>query len=191
MLLQWNPALRTPAYYGHPDITDIFVCPDEKLIHFFKKYPSYYGHPLIRTTEWQTPECSEWQTPIDRQPRFTDNVDMNTDYSHSHDSCSGYHFRAGVGQLVFAFLHSLKYSSLSEQMQWQILEGVTEYLTSEKLTETAKRRPSKVWSKIQYIWLSRRLKFKAKSRTFSKESVVCRFSRTVLFVAVTVKPGSN
>ena len=37
----------TPLY-GHANITDSFVCPDEKLIHFFKKSPAYYGHPLIR-----------------------------------------------------------------------------------------------------------------------------------------------
>ena len=63
---------------------------------------------------------------------------MDTVYtcSHWHDSCSTYHFRIGVGQFVSGFVHAIKHSSLSGQMQWQIQEDVTEYLTSEKLTET-------------------------------------------------------
>ena len=103
---------------------------------------------------------------------------MNTVYSHWHDSCSGYHFWAGVGQVVLAFLHASKYSSLSRKIQWQKMGDVTEYLTSEKPTET-ENSLSKVWSKIQSTWLSRRLNCKTKSQTFSKESVACRFSRTV------------
>ena len=38
-----------------------------------------------------------------------------------------------------------------------VLEDVTGYLTSEKLSETAISF-LKVWSKIQYTWLSRGLK---------------------------------
>ena len=35
----------TDTRYGHPDITDSFVCPDEKLVHLFKK-----NNPLIADT---------------------------------------------------------------------------------------------------------------------------------------------
>ena len=48
-------------------------------------------------------------------------------------------------------------------MQWQILEDMTENLTSEKLTETANSF-LEVWSKIQSTWLIRRLKASVQSK---------------------------
>ena len=71
---------------------------------------------------------------------------MGTVYSHWHDSWSCYHFRAGVGQLVSVFLHALQYSSLSGQMQWQILEYVTEDLTSENWQQNACHGLFKEWT---------------------------------------------
>ena len=44
----WNLTVEprsTDTRYGHPDITDSFVCPDEKLVHLFKK-----NNPLIADT---------------------------------------------------------------------------------------------------------------------------------------------
>jgi len=55
----------------------------------------------------------------------------------------------------------LKVKSLKEAMI--MLEDVTEYLTSENLTETANDL-SKVLSNIQSTWLSRKLKASAQSK---------------------------
>ena len=57
-----------------------------------------------------------------------------------------------------------------------ILEDVTEYLTSENLTETANDL-SKVLPNIQSTWLSR----KVKPQTFSNESIVVPVSITLLW----------
>ena len=57
--VQWNPALRTPGYYGQ------FRLSRQKAHIFSLKLTR-----LIRTTD--TFLCPEWQTLIHRQPRFTD-----------------------------------------------------------------------------------------------------------------------
>ena len=41
MLVQSNPALWTPAQYGHLAITDSFVCPWGKPLHFLSIQPAY------------------------------------------------------------------------------------------------------------------------------------------------------
>ena len=51
-----------------------------------------------------------------------------------------------------------------------VLEVVTEYRTSENLTETANDL-SKVLSNIQSTWLSRKRQYKVKSQTFSNETI--------------------
>ena len=71
-----------------------------------------------------------------------------------------------------------KVKSLKEAMV--ILEDVTEYLTSENLTETANDL-SKVLSNIQSTWLSRKLKAFVQSKVtdFSRNSVVVPVSMTM------------
>ena len=110
-----TPLYRHPLNTDIPILQTVLFVPTKGSYISLKNNPTYYRHPLIRTTD--TFLCPEWQTLIDREPRFTATVYMNTVYSHWQDSCSSYHFRAGVGHLVSAFLHALKYSSLSGQMQ--------------------------------------------------------------------------
>ena len=77
ILLQWSPALRTPALHGQ------FRLSRQKAHIFSLKLPRLYGHRSIRTTDIFL--CPESQTLIYCQPRFMDNGYLHTVYFHCHN----------------------------------------------------------------------------------------------------------
>ena len=44
--IQWNPALRSPCYYGHLVITATLFCPGETPIHFLIRKRPQCGQPV-------------------------------------------------------------------------------------------------------------------------------------------------
>ena len=80
-LIQWSPALRTPALYGQFRLS-------RQKAHIFSLKLSRFIRTPVNTVRCRTTDtflCPESQTLICCQPRFTDTGYLHTVYFHCHN----------------------------------------------------------------------------------------------------------